>query len=76
MNQDKFFTIAEVAKRVGIHADTLRRWVKTGKIPEPSRDRNDWRVFTEDEIQEIIRFANVTKPSVRVAQSTLFSGSR
>ena len=46
MNQDRFFTIAEVAKRVGVHADTLRRWVKTGKIPEPSRDRNDWRVFT------------------------------
>lgn len=76
MTQDKFFTIAEVAKRVGVHVDTLRRWVKTGKIAEPSRDRNDWRVFTEDEVQDVIRFANVTKPSARVAQSTLFGGSR
>ncbi|RKX25615.1 MAG: hypothetical protein DRP46_11750 [Candidatus Zixiibacteriota bacterium] len=76
MNQDKFYTIAEVAKRVGVHADTLRRWVKTGKIPEPSRDRNDWRVFTEEEVQDVERFAKMTKPSARVAQSTLFSGGR
>ena len=76
MNQDRLFTIAEVAKRVGVHADTLRRWVKTGKIPEPSRDRNDWRVFTEEEVQYVERFASATKPSAAVAQSSLFSGGR
>ena len=76
MNQDKFYTIAEVAKRVGVHADTLRRWVKTGKIPEPSRDRNDWRVFTEAEVQHVERCANTTKPSAAVAQTSLLSGGR
>ena len=27
-------TTAEVARLVGVRADTLRRWVKTGVIPE------------------------------------------
>jgi len=63
MADDQLFTIAEAAKRVGVHGDTLRRWVKTGKVPEPSRDRNDWRMFTEDEVREIVAYATLLKPS-------------
>jgi excisionase family DNA binding protein len=69
---ENLYTIAAVAKRVGVHADTLRRWVKSGKVPEPNRDRNDWRLFTEEEVQEVIKFATAMKPSPRTLQSRLF----
>jgi len=76
MEEKKFYTITEVARRVGVHADTLRRWVRTGRIPEPRRDRNDWRVFSESEIQQIISFATFTKPSSGSMENTLMSGSQ
>jgi len=76
MEEKKFYTITEVAKRVGVHADTLRRWVRTGRIPEPSRDRNDWRVFTEGEIQQIINFATFTKPSSGSMEHGVMNGSQ
>lgn len=76
MPHDGFYTISEVAERAGVHTDTVRRWVKNGKIPEPGRDRNDWRVFTEEELEEIVAYATSVKPSPRQMQSQLFEDGR
>lgn len=62
MKSRPLFTVAETARRVGIHADTLRRWVREGRIPEPSRDRNNWRVFSEQEVKAILKFARRLRP--------------
>jgi site-specific DNA-methyltransferase (cytosine-N4-specific) len=52
------YSSAEIAKRIGIHKDTLLRWLKKGLISEPKRDRHGWRIFTETNVLELMRFAN------------------
>jgi len=51
------FSTAAVAARIGVHRDTLLRWLRDGKIPEPARDRHGWRVFSENEVRTLERFA-------------------
>ena len=53
---------AEVADRAGVHRDTLLRWLRDGLIPEPTRDRRGWRVFTQAEAAEIATFASAPTP--------------
>ena len=39
---------------VGISRNTLFRWLKQGSLGEcERRDRNGWRLFTEDEIDSL-----------------------
>lgn len=44
--------------RVGVHRDTLLRWLREGRLAEPGRDRNGWRTFTSDEVGNIERFVH------------------
>jgi len=54
--------LKEVAEAAGIAPITLRRWLLAGKIPEVSRDRNGWRVFTAEEEAAVLRYALKTTP--------------
>ena len=54
---EKQFTTHEVAQMAQVHRDTLLRWLREGRIPEPGRDRNGWRVFTPEEAQAVVRYA-------------------
>jgi len=51
------YTTKQVARMAGIHRDTLLRWLREGRVAEPSRNRNGWRIFTEEESQAIVHFA-------------------
>jgi len=42
---------------VGVHRDTLLRWLRLQLIPEPQRDHRGWRVFSSRDIDVILRFA-------------------
>jgi len=53
----KMLTTHQVAEMAQVHRDTLLRWLREGRIPEPARDRNGWRVFTPEEAQAIILYA-------------------
>ena len=53
----EYFTTSIVAKRAGVHRDTLLRWLRMKLIPEPKRDRKGWRKFTLEETNAIILFA-------------------
>ena len=59
--EDRIYT-AEAAKRAGISKATLLRWLKDGKIPEVARDVRGWRVFSEEEVEKIIEYANKIVP--------------
>lgn len=59
--KEKLVHIGEAAKSVGVHAATLRRWFKQGKINEMPRDRNNRRVFSEKDIRSIKNYANQIK---------------
>jgi len=54
-----------LADRLGVTNITIYRWLKAGKVPEPLRDRNGWRLWTEKEIKQIEAFAKKTLPPVR-----------
>ena len=52
----------QVADRLGVTSITVYRWLKAGKVPEPHRDRNGWRIWTEKDFKEIEAYANKTLP--------------
>ena len=54
------YTTRRVAEMAGIHRDTLLRWLREGRIAEPCRDRNNWRIFTPQEAEAVVRYAKGT----------------
>ncbi|OQW37719.1 MAG: hypothetical protein A4E19_20975 [Nitrospira sp. SG-bin1] len=51
---DSGLTMTEAAKTLGIHRDTLKRWIKEGKIPDARRNsRNSYRMFTQEDVDKI-----------------------
>lgn len=54
MNRQTYYRTAEVCRMVGISRNTLFRWLKRGLLGESERrDRNGWRLYTEDEINSL-----------------------
>ena len=46
----KEYTVREVADLLGKHEETIKRWVRTGKLPNSYRnsDKEGWRIFESD----------------------------
>lgn len=55
-------TITQAAKEIGVSPVTLRRWLLMRKVAEVKRDRNGWRVFSDDDIARIKNYATKTTP--------------
>jgi len=45
------------ARRIGCSRSTLLRWFREGNVADVGRDRRGWRVFTEEDISRIRRWA-------------------
>jgi DNA modification methylase len=61
----------------GVHKDTLLRWLREGRVPEPGRDRNNWRIFTPKDTQVIVHYAKSTTPvqdGIRDARAGYYTG--
>lgn len=52
----KTLTIATVAKKIGVHPLTLRRWLLAGKITGIAKNRNGWWVFEPKDIEKILQW--------------------
>ena len=63
MDSDHKYSTRQVADKVGVSKETLLRWLRAGKVPEPDRDRNGWRIFSDPEVEEILRFKNQVTPA-------------
>lgn len=49
--RDGTLTSSDVAEILGISKDTVYRWLKQGKVPEPLRNpTNAYRVFTQRDV--------------------------
>jgi excisionase family DNA binding protein len=72
VNGRKFLNSSEVAKLAGIHRLTLLRWIRQGKMPDVSRDRNGWRIFSEEETARIVSYAMSVGERTSPAQALLF----
>lgn len=60
----EIYSTSEVAAMAGVHRDTLLRWLRENKLPEPSRDRRGWRVFSAREAAAIVDFVNFDERDV------------
>lgn len=56
----KLYKIKDVALRIDRSILTLKRWEKQGHIPKARKDSRGWRIYTEEEVQEILRLVNET----------------
>ena len=57
---NKVYTIKDLALRLDRSVLTLKRWEKQGLLPEARKDSRGWRVYTEDEVQTILRKVRAT----------------
>jgi len=57
---------------IGVAPVTLKRWLLSARIEEVQRDRNGWRVFTEDDVRRIQEYAGTLYPPARRGEETLF----
>ncbi len=53
INGNIFYRTSEVCQKTDISRATLMRWLKSGVIEEPLRDRRGWRLFAADDMNKI-----------------------
>lgn len=58
---------------VGVAPITLKRCLLDGRIDEVARDRNNWRVFTDEDVERIREYVTATRPP---EPTPLFDGLR
>ena len=54
---DEYIRIAEAAKYLGVHRNTLRNWGRTGKVPEYRHPVNNYRLFKVSDLEELLKMA-------------------
>jgi DNA (cytosine-5)-methyltransferase 1 len=62
MSETHYYNLTEAAERIGVAPVTLKRWLLTAKVGEVTRDRNNWRRFTDADVRRIKDFADRTSP--------------
>lgn len=55
----RVYSRKEVATSCGVSAQTIRLWEDAKKIPASTRDENDYRYWTEEEVETIKVFAGM-----------------
>lgn len=56
------YTTAEAALRLGVSRATLLRWFREDRVSEVGRDWRGWRVFFDDDLEQIKRELGQTEP--------------
>ena len=64
---------SQVARMAGVAPITLKRALLAGRIDDVPKDRNGWRVFTDEDVERIRIFFAATQPPVKMP---LFRGTR
>lgn len=49
----KTYSTEAAASQLGISKSTLLRWIRDQRVKDVRRDRNNWRVFSEQDIGRI-----------------------
>ncbi len=56
-----YYQLTEACKMAGISRSTLLRWIDNEMIADAERkDRNGWRLFTEEEVKKLKEYAQRT----------------
>ncbi len=71
INDQTYYRTSEACRRTGISRATLFRWLKTGILEDVMRrDRKDWRLFTQDDINRIKSEATRISKGRRLLEET------
>ena len=57
-----YLSAAEVAAQAGVTRQTLWRWRQQGKVPVGRRFRDKQILFTQDELERVLDYANRMEP--------------
>jgi excisionase family DNA binding protein len=68
-----YYTAGEVAKLAGVHRLTLLRWIREGRLTDAARDRNGWRIFSEELTQQVVEFSKSVNQRSSPNQQILFA---
>ncbi|TXE14756.1 DNA methyltransferase [Algoriphagus aquimarinus] len=74
---DKYLTVGEVAKKLDVSSETLRRWDNSGKFVSSRHPINNYRVYTEDQVESYVEDLQIeieykTKSKLKVEISPFF----
>ena len=59
-----YYRTTEVCQKAGISKGTLFRWIREAIIPDANiKDRNGWRLFTDQEISNIRKLVGTIQTS-------------
>ena len=72
----EIYRTKEVLERVRVSRATLYKWLKEGKVPDVHRDRNNFRIFTNEDIRKILEYKNIVKEPPEVFVCNLTSKSK
>ncbi len=73
----QYLTISEAAKRIGVSSETLRRWDKSGKFKSSRHPINNYRVYSEEQVQTFIKqLPSAPKPASYVSLKPYFQTER
>jgi len=50
------YSTQEIADLVGVTKRCILNWLRDGKIPEPDRDRNQYRIWTQRELSQVLAY--------------------
>ncbi|MBU0687844.1 MAG: MerR family transcriptional regulator [Candidatus Margulisbacteria bacterium] len=58
--EQKIYNMTELAEKLGVPRQTVYYWIEKGWV-KPKRDYRDYPVFTEEDLEGIIKWKNLIK---------------
>ncbi len=58
------YSSSQAARMIGVAQITLKRALLSGRVDEVRKDRNGWRVFTDEDVERLRRFFTATQPPI------------
>ena len=58
--EEKIYNMTELAEKLGVPRQTIYYWIEKGWVT-PKRDYRDYPVFTEEDIDRIMKWKNTIK---------------
>ena len=78
INEIRYLAASELLEQLDVSRQTLWRWRQEGKIPAGHRFRGKQVLFSPEEVEVIVEYANRIEPieGSSGAQMNLFNGAR
>lgn len=69
MNDTPTYRIQTVSELTGVPAPTLRAWERRYGVPSPSRTRASYRLYSEEDVEQVRRMRNLIEQGIAPAEA-------